>query len=122
MAYKDPKDPRLLEKRREHYRNNKESYLERARKRECEMKKFVIDLKNAGSCKECDASYPDEPWLMEFDHRDQTTKSKAISAIVKSGSWKKLHEEIDKCDLLCVVCHRRRTAKQLGWKLYEFVN
>lgn len=114
MAYKDPSDPRLLEKRREHYRKNKEIYIARTREREKQMKEYVIGLKN-NPCLDCEVEYPNEPWLMEFDHRTGSDKVGDIAKIVKSGSWKKLYAEIDKCDLLCVVCHRRRTAIRGEW-------
>ena len=52
---------------------------------------------------------------MEFDHRVASEKSDTIARIPKTGSLKRLKEEIDKCDLVCVMCHRRRTASRAGW-------
>ena len=120
MAYKDKSDPRLLEKRREHYRNNKQAYIERARAREVEMRDYVLAQK-ARPCVDCGISYPSEPWLMEFDHRDPITKVAEIGKMIKKGSWDRLLAELDKCDLLCVVCHRRRSAARGNWGTEEAV-
>lgn len=101
--------------RRAHYHNNKQPYLDRARALEIELKAIVAEIKKDVSCANCGIKYPGEPWLMEFDHRDQEDKEAIIGKIIKSGNKAKLLAEIAKCDILCVVCHRRRTAIQLGW-------
>lgn len=56
-----------------------------------------------------------DPIVLEFDHRDQSTKSFTIGS--REGlnkSWNKILEEIEKCDVRCANCHRRRTAVQCG--------
>lgn len=47
---------------------------------------------------------------MDFDHRDPSEKEGAISDLVKAlVPWPRVLEEIEKCDLVCVCCHRLRT-------------
>ena len=55
---------------------------------------------------------------LEFDHRDRATKSAEISRLVAGGfAWKVLLREIEKCDVRCANCHRRRTADQFStWR------
>jgi hypothetical protein len=55
----------------------------------------------------------DDPRVLDFDHlRDKTME---IGALVRSGySWKRIAQEITKCEIRCANCHRRRTAKQVG--------
>ena len=54
--------------------------------------------------------------VLEFDHRSQATKELRVSALVCQGyKWETIKTEIDKCDVRCANCHRRRTAIQLGW-------
>ena len=48
---------------------------------------------------------------LEFDHKDPPEKEFTISSKFTRG-WARLVEELDKCDLRCVPCHRRRTAAQ----------
>ena len=60
-------------------------------------------------CKESDII------VLEFDHiGDQ--KIDAISVAIRN-CWaiSKLQAEIDKCEVRCANCHRRKTAKQFGW-------
>lgn len=98
----------------EYYRRNKNSHYLRNKKMEAKLRAYVIEIKK-GKCTDCPNSFPDEPWLMEFDHREPSKKSNDISYFVKNGSIKLLQEELDKCDLVCVICHRRRTARFFGW-------
>ena len=53
--------------------------------------------------------------VLEFDHRDPTTKSFSISDRGQTVSLKRLHAELEKCDVVCANDHRRRTAKYYGW-------
>jgi hypothetical protein len=54
--------------------------------------------------------------VLEFDHRDRTTKRHDVSTLVrKKFSWSTILAEINKCDVVCANCHRRRTARQFGW-------
>jgi len=67
---------------------------------------FVLAYLREHPC--CDCGEPD-PVVLEFDHlRD---KRKLISQLVdEAASPKRLLREIAKCDVVCVNCHRRRTA------------
>jgi predicted HNH restriction endonuclease len=70
-------------------------------------KLWVVHLKRTLHCKICNLSFQDQPWLVDFHHRDPSTKSFAIS---KDDSYAKPKElvlqEIEKCDPLCANCHR----------------
>lgn len=54
--------------------------------------------------------------VLEFDHRDEATKVLDIGVMVGRRSWSIVLAEIQKCDVRCVNCHRRSTARQQGWK------
>jgi hypothetical protein len=114
----DGKQPACIEcmrqYRRAHYKNNKQPYHDRARALEAKLRAIVLERKD-NPCERCGIEYPGEPWLMEFDHREQVDKDDCIGKMIKQGNLARLLAELDKCDLLCVVCHRRRTALQLGW-------
>lgn len=63
-------------------------------------------------CQECGNT---DPEVLEFDHRDQTTKEFNVSEMLRSYSWSNIEVEISKCNILCANCHRKRTIKQLGF-------
>lgn len=104
--YSDPHDPRLLEKRREHYRNNKEQYFERNAEKKRRMQEKLNEIKDV-PCMDCGIKYP--PHVMDLDHRDPSTKIDTLHRIICQGSWKKFWAEIEKCDVVCANCHRIRT-------------
>lgn len=53
--------------------------------------------------------------VLEFDHRDPSTKIGGVGDMARKYSWAKVEEEIAKCDVLCANDHKRRTAIQFGW-------
>src|SRR5437016_5813554 len=58
-----------------------------------------------------------DPVVLEFDHINGDKRGN-IANLTRSGrSWKKIHAEIEKCEVRCANCHRRATAKRLGsWR------
>ena len=53
-----------------------------------------------------------DPVVLEFDHlRD---KRLAISSQLHGRNWQTILDEIEKCEVLCANCHRRRTARRRG--------
>ena len=56
------------------------------------------------------------PYLFDFDHMDSSKKKRDISWLVGHGtSIKIIHEELEKCILLCKKCHFKRTAIQMDY-------
>lgn len=71
----------------------------------------VLDYLKDHSCVDCGEN---DPIVLEFDHREN--KSYNISHMVQAGfAWAKIMEEIEKCDIRCANCHRRKTARQFGY-------
>lgn len=49
---------------------------------------------------------------LDFDHIDPSTKTQNISsAFMLDGPWKRLLEEVDKCQLLCRSCHIKKSKE-----------
>lgn len=69
----------------------------------------ILEYLSAHPCVDCGET---DPVVLEFDHKSE--KRYAISRIMER-SWNVVKSEIDKCDVRCANCHRRKTAKQLGW-------
>ena len=91
------------------YNKNKKPFLERNQRQRHKLRSLVDQAKNK-PCQDCGKSFP--PCAMDFDHRDPTTKVAKISSMVYCGSKQLLLDEMSKCDVVCAICHRIRTAKQ----------
>lgn len=59
---------------------------------------------------------------LEFDHRDPSTKVCAVSKMISDQrAWPDILAEIEKCDVRCANCHRRRTAEQFNTLRHQLV-
>lgn len=74
-------------------------------------RQFLYDYLSNNPCVDCGE---DNPILLEFDHRDPSTKSFNLAS-GKSFAFDKILKEIDKCDVVCANCHRKRTSIQQNW-------
>lgn len=99
---------------REHYYKNREYYLAKARKRNHKMRTLVREYMwsflAVHPCVDCGEN---DPIVLEFDHIKEKTFT--ISSVGKSRPLEKVKGEIEKCEVRCANCHRRKTALQFGW-------
>jgi len=83
----------------------------RNRKRRERNKLKAIDYKG-GKCIHC--GYDKYPAALEFHHQNPQVKSYTLARIL-AHNWGKIEKELDKCDLVCVNCHREvEYRKNLG--------
>lgn len=80
--------------------------------------KYVCEYLLDHPCVKCGET---DPVVLEFDHIEQSTKYKIVSTLVHSGTMEQVLAEIDKCRVLCANCHKRRTAKQMNWKILKIL-
>lgn len=90
------------------YSENPEQFLNNKKRTQGRLKLMLNQLK-ADPCMDCGGKFP--PYVMDFDHRDPSTKICKVSSLVYSSSEQLLMAEIAKCDLVCANCHRIRTHK-----------
>jgi hypothetical protein len=64
-----------------------------------------------GKCEDCKGVFP--YYIYDFHHLDPSKKEYTFSKI-KGRSWKTITKELDKCVLLCCMCHRHRHQKMVG--------
>jgi hypothetical protein len=98
---------------REHYEANKQRYIDQAaeskRRLRLERTKYLIEYFRAHPCLDCGET---DPVVLEFDHlRD---KEFGIGAGLVQKGWETILAEIEKCEVVCANCHRRRTAQRQG--------
>lgn len=60
-----------------------------------------------GPCFDCARAF--DWFVMEFDHRDASTKLGNVPQLAGRVSLRRLLEELEKCDIVCANCHRVRT-------------
>lgn len=103
--------------RRAHYLANKHDYVRhevaRQRRRRERNQRLLMEYLRTHACIDCGNA---NPVVLEFDHRDDAKKEAIISQLIVRKAWPQVLAEIDKCDVRCVNCHRRRTATQFRWK------
>jgi hypothetical protein len=101
---------------RGHYKKDRDKYIARAKKRNGEVRLRLNELlityllKHPCKCGEAD------PVLLDFHHKDSAQKISSIAGLMSDKRpWPEVLQEIRKCIVLCVRCHRYATAKQRGW-------
>ncbi len=99
-----------------HYRNSHNQSRNKIRK---ENARKVFEYLAEHPCINCGES---DPIVLEFDHRDRVEKVGNVANLVNDGSWKRVMLEIQKCDVLCANCHRRKSAAEFNYMRHVFVN
>lgn len=76
-------------------------------------RRFIDEYLSSHACADCGAT---DPLILEFDHLD--TKYASVSVLLADGwSLTRLKRELGLCDVVCVNCHRRRTARRApSWR------
>lgn len=101
--------------RKNWYESNKERHLEQVKTRKYEARNiargYVWEYLSTHSYINCGES---DPVVLEFHHRYE--KDRAVSEMVTGGyPTSTIQAEIDKCDVLCANCHRKKTMIERGW-------
>ena len=72
-----------------------------------ERTEALVEYFSAHPCADCAET---DPVVLEFDHlRDKTF---TIGSKLTNYPWEKILEEIEKCEVVCGNCHKRRTARR----------
>ena len=95
---------------RKHYEANKDVYIERAKRWKIvygkRNRQFLKEYRNAHPCVDCG----EDDWVvLEFDHVRGKKFMNVTDMSRRHFSIKKIQEEIDKCEVRCANCHRRKT-------------
>jgi hypothetical protein len=83
-----------------------------SKRRRLETKrKYLAHLKQQ-KCMDCGIQ---DHVVLTHDHRQPELKKDCVSRMIYYAYWKRVKEEIDKCDVVCFNCHAHRTAKTQRW-------
>lgn len=98
---------------KKHYKNNPAPYKKRAKEYRAKVQARFIEWLSDKSCIDCE-----ETDLVVLDCDHIADKKFNISEMVKdSKPWEEILQELAKCEIRCSNCHRKKTAKQFGWKV-----
>ena len=100
-----------------HYNTNKQYYLLKARKRNKKLREMINNflceylLKNP--CVDCGES---DITVLEFDHKGIIPKLNTVSYLSRvHRPIAEIQTEIDKCEVRCANCHKKKTARDFKW-------
>lgn len=100
---------------RQHYAANKEYYLTKAavnrKLGQQRIRKLLWDYKKEVGCVDCGEL---DPIMLEFDHLSGKQDGLASMA-TRALAFNTIIAEVEKCDVVCANCHRRRTSKKHNW-------
>jgi hypothetical protein len=100
-----------------HYQANKAKVKARSKARNekirDEIRLWLWGYLSLNPCVDCGE---DDPVVLEFDHRDRELKTGSVSKMISNhASISQIQNEVVKCDVRCVLCHRRKTAREGNW-------
>lgn len=84
-----------------------ESYRQRRLKRNRLRTTFLRWLKDQ-PCADCREEFPH--YCMDFDHA-RGEKFMNVTTM-DTLSWERIQAELQKCDVVCAICHRKRTYRR----------
>jgi hypothetical protein len=101
---------------RSYYEDGAEHHRRRANalkaRRVGEARAFVMDVLRRTPCADCGE---EDPVVLEFDHVGD--KRAHVSTLVARGvRVARIGAEVERCEVVCACCHRRRTAQRAGWR------
>ena len=90
------------------YKNREDLYAAQRRHR-LRVRESLLSFLSLKKCADCGEK---DPIVLEFDHRIPSDKFKQVSRMLSGHySWNTILKEIEKCDIRCANCHRRKTHK-----------
>lgn len=103
------------QKSRSYYNSNRKAHKEKTYKRSLfqrqKNREFIYEFLQKNPCANCGEA---DPVVLEFNHL--RNKSNNVAYMLSEGySIPTIKKEIEKCEVLCANCHRRKTAKDQNW-------
>jgi hypothetical protein len=99
---------------------NRARYVEKAKLRKDRLREtnyeLLVSYLLTRWCVDCSER---DVLVLEFDH--VADKSFSIATALRDRFWPEILAEIEKCEVVCAKCHRRRTARRGGFARYVAV-
>ena len=101
---------RLQYQRKHAYYCNKAA--QRRKQQIKQLRQTLYDYLKSHPCVDCGEN---DPTCLEFDHVIGPKHSNISRMVSSASSLTMLYDEINKCEVRCANCHRRKTAREQGW-------
>jgi hypothetical protein len=89
---------------------------EQVRKRKRMLQELLLDYLLEHPCVDCGER---DPVVLDFDHlRDKVANVSLL--VLRKRPWAVILAEIEKCEVVCANCHRRRTAARANTYRHRF--
>lgn len=88
---------------KEHYKNNKQDYINKNSNRKKDLQNFINTIKTSKGCSYCGET---DFACLDFHHMGEK-ESEIARAIHNGWSKERLLKEINKCIVICSNCHRK---------------
>ena len=116
------KHPARLKKMRERARLNYKKTGTLVRRRETNKQILIAEKLSRGECalhplyNNGDRKFvvPGLEYLFDMDHLDRHDKHKTVAKMMGNDE-KRFRDEIAKCQMVCIECHRRKTVESRDW-------
>lgn len=97
----------------ERYRKDPTAHLAKTYRIRERNRQFMWNYYSEHPCVDCGES---DPVVLEPDHLDPKFKLSGVSQLVhNTRSLAVIKAELEKCEIVCANCHRRRTAVSQQW-------
>lgn len=100
--------------KQDHYAASRQTYVDNATARRervlAERWKYLAQYLSSHPCADCGEN---DLLVLEFDHL--ADKEFSIAAGLADKPWETVLREIEKCQVVCANCHRRRSAARHGY-------
>jgi len=74
------------------------------------VRERLLEFLSTKCCTDCGE---DDPVVLDFDHVNPKKKFKKVAGMLSGHySWESVLREIQKCEIRCANCHRRKTYAQ----------
>ena len=93
-------------------KQNRHQIRERSNKRRAAKRKFISDYLRAHPCIDCGEN---DLRVLEFDHVHATKKTTVKLLMHRAYGMNTMIREIEKCEVRCANCHRKRTLRNMWW-------
>jgi hypothetical protein len=96
----------------EYRRSNPERFREANKRSKRKKRLAVYEYLLGHPCVDCGEK---DPVVLDFDHVEGEKLGEVGRMLSGAASLKRIVEEIGKCEVRCANCHRRKTARELGY-------